>query len=576
MIKKIFISQWVWLLFFLIAGGCASLFLRYELLWDFANYHYYNPWAFLNNRWMYDIVPAGVNTFFNPVLDLPIYGLIKYFNDHPDFIIFVQGLWSGAATFMIFLIAKVFFDASTLKGKVQIFFAVAIAITSWPFFMQIGTTTNEMQISLMVLFAWWLLFKEVQKETSCKLWVFGSSGLVLGMAAGLKLTAGTYCVSTGIAIILCYKLFKPFLKLMMLFILGGVIGFLITNGFWMWNLWQTFDNPVFPLLNNIFKSEWFDELSYRDKLFLSKDALGYVFYPFYMFLGKLKTEGNSLIIDIRLILLFFIFVGSGIYAIIKICKNRSQLLFSKSSLFLFVLCLVSYIVWLLAFSIQRYSIQFLVLGSILIVKVITFLYPKEGNGRFILYSSFWVVVVYSLISTPWYSDKWGWWFDKTSHLVSFYTDVWPELKEDLPYIEKYGKFTKFVDVEDVELPDNTLLQIYDRPESAVIPVLAEKSNIRAINMYVNSVSHEDNTYVFNEGKWLEWKKEVVSNHKGPKAILISLHETVNVTNVFYQQAKKAGMECHLLINNIWNWLWSVPPEQVKEVFKWRYQEKIQK
>ena len=119
MIKKIFISQWLRLLFFLIAGGCASLFLRYELLWDFANYHYYNPWVFLNNRWMYDIVPAGVNTFLNPVLDLPIYGLIKYFNDYPDFIIFVQGLWSGAVAFMILLIAKVFFDASTLKGKVQ-------------------------------------------------------------------------------------------------------------------------------------------------------------------------------------------------------------------------------------------------------------------------------------------------------------------------------------------------------------------------------------------------------------------------------------------------------------------------
>ena len=78
MINKLFKNNFFLLLFFLILGGGVSLLTRYDLLWDFANYHYYNPWAFLNNRWMYDIIPAGVNTFFNPLPDIPLYLLIKF------------------------------------------------------------------------------------------------------------------------------------------------------------------------------------------------------------------------------------------------------------------------------------------------------------------------------------------------------------------------------------------------------------------------------------------------------------------------------------------------------------------
>ena len=93
MLKNYFSKDLMLLLLFLTGGGLVSMLLKYEVLWDFANYHYYNPWAFVNNRINYDIAVAGINGFFNPLADIPLYYLIEYFNDYPNLIYFAQGLW---------------------------------------------------------------------------------------------------------------------------------------------------------------------------------------------------------------------------------------------------------------------------------------------------------------------------------------------------------------------------------------------------------------------------------------------------------------------------------------------------
>ena len=65
-------------------GSYVCTITKFEIIWDFANYHYYNAYAFLNNRLNYDIAPASVNTFFNPLIELPLYFLIQKFNQNID------------------------------------------------------------------------------------------------------------------------------------------------------------------------------------------------------------------------------------------------------------------------------------------------------------------------------------------------------------------------------------------------------------------------------------------------------------------------------------------------------------
>jgi hypothetical protein len=45
--------------------------------WDLRNYHLYNPWAWLNDRLTTDLAPAGLQSYFNPLIDLPYFFLIQ-------------------------------------------------------------------------------------------------------------------------------------------------------------------------------------------------------------------------------------------------------------------------------------------------------------------------------------------------------------------------------------------------------------------------------------------------------------------------------------------------------------------
>lgn len=572
MLRRFCKSNLTQLILFLIVFGAISVYCKFEVLWDWANYHFYNPWAFLNGRWGYDVVPAGVNTFFNPLPDIPLYLMVRAWNGCPDLIIFIQGFWAGAVAFVFCKIIRLFFCKNNWKDYSLSTLAFAFGVTSWPFFMQVGTSTNEMMISLFVLASWWLILREIKinSDTQLRGKIFLLAGFLLGAAAGLKLTAATYCVASGVAIILLYRFLRPFPKILGLFVLGGILGFLLTNGFWMWRLYESFGNPFFPLLNNIFQSEYYDLKSFRDETYLPKNLWEYLFQPFFMAALKLKTEGEFMIVDYRNLLLYILAVVFLIYYLIKLIKREAKTLkVSKLTLMLVALCCCSYVSWLLLFSILRYYIPVSLLSGIVFVKAGVFLYCKKEGKLQAIGISLMIIVSYILLTTVYYSDHW----DKRNLLnstFSIFEELWPELKEDRAYIEKYGKFKGLVEVEDVVLPEGTVLQMYEMPAGGALPLLNQRTNIRGILMDSSGFNHEGK--IFRKGKWLEQKEKILSEYKGSEAILVSLEiRKISRIKHYRQYAKQNNLECHWLINNVMNWVLCVPKEDVKSVFRWRYQ-----
>ena len=54
----------------ILISGALSLFLGQDLNFDLQNYHFYNGFAFLSSRLDTDIAPAGLQTYFNPFVDV--------------------------------------------------------------------------------------------------------------------------------------------------------------------------------------------------------------------------------------------------------------------------------------------------------------------------------------------------------------------------------------------------------------------------------------------------------------------------------------------------------------------------
>src|SRR5262245_58134644 len=61
------------LLLCLLIAATISVLLGQDANWDLRNYHLYNPYAFLTGRFWTDLMPAGLQSNFNPLLDLPYY-----------------------------------------------------------------------------------------------------------------------------------------------------------------------------------------------------------------------------------------------------------------------------------------------------------------------------------------------------------------------------------------------------------------------------------------------------------------------------------------------------------------------
>ena len=572
MLRRFCKSNLTQLILFLVVFGAISVHYKFEVLWDWANYHFYNPWAFLNDRWGYDVVPAGINSFFNPLIDLPLYLMFEAWNEHPGVIVFVQGFWAGAVAFVFYKIIRLFFSENSWKDYGLSGLAFVFGITSWPFFIQIGTSTNEMSVSLLVLISWWLILREIKNNSTMMLHgrVFLIAGFLLGSAAGLKLTAITYCISSGAALILCYRLLRPFSKVLGLFVLGGLLGFLLTNGFWMWRLYESFGNPFFPLFNNIFQSEYFDLRSFRDETYLPKSILAYIFQPFYAASLNLKAEGGVMIADYRNLLLYILFVCYLIYCITSLCRKKYKLKAPSRLMTVFLaLCVCSYISWLLLFSILRYYIPISLVSGIVFVKVGMAIYPPKGNIRQSVIISLMIVVSYILLSTLHYSGGWDR-RDMVNQTFSIFEKLWPELQEDKKYIKKYGRFQKFAEMEDISLPKDTILQMYELPVAGALPLFNKHTNVQGMLMETNGFNHEGK--VFRHGKWQEIKQNYLTKDDRPRVMLVSL-ELGKISRIrkYRQYAKQDDLECHWLINNVMNWVLCVPKEDVKSVFRWRYQ-----
>src|SRR6185295_1208964 len=62
-----------------LVGGLLALQLGKSAGYDFLVYHYFNGYAFWTGRITPDILPAGRQSFLNPVADSLLYALIENF-----------------------------------------------------------------------------------------------------------------------------------------------------------------------------------------------------------------------------------------------------------------------------------------------------------------------------------------------------------------------------------------------------------------------------------------------------------------------------------------------------------------
>ncbi len=359
-------TDFVILLLILIIGCCLSALLKNETTYDLMNYHYYNAFAFLHNRYEVDFFPAFGNTYLNPLIELPLYFYIKFFNNFPCVVYALQGIWFALSLFMLFKISALFFDISKPRNLLYICLILVLATIEKPIWMQIGSSTNEIPILFFSLWGIYVILKMIKYPDKQSLCGYFCAGVILGCGMGLKLTMSSTCVAVGITLIICLKKLNIPFKYIIFFAFGGLLGFLVTNGWSMWYLWQKYDNPFFPYMNNFFKSEYAEPIAHRDTRNIRYFS---ALFPYvWLFKKRIFVSGAepSLFFYLGFALLQITFILSVISK-----KFRNKYCQDRLSIFLFVFLLLYYLIWYYTYTYLRYSTPFSALLCVFVVKALS-------------------------------------------------------------------------------------------------------------------------------------------------------------------------------------------------------------
>src|SRR5204862_3111527 len=223
------------LLFLGVVVLCWALFVIWlgkDTSWDFRNYHWYIPYAFLNGRSGFDVSVAHQATYYNPFLDIPFYLLATH--THSWIALGVLGAAQGANVVPLYVIAR-----SILKVAAKRLWAAATALLCVVGGLNVGLTgatyyDNVLSVFLLSSLAVVVVFRDLLREgpLSRVAAVCGVAGLLVGAATGLKLPEAPFAIGLATALLLMPGSLKYRFVRVIAAGLGGGLGLFLFAGYW--------------------------------------------------------------------------------------------------------------------------------------------------------------------------------------------------------------------------------------------------------------------------------------------------------------------------------------------------------
>ena len=359
--KEVIFDTALFICFVLIAGF-LSISLELDWDWDVANYHIYNPWALLTGRVGYDIMPASIMTYYNPVLDILTLYIINTFNDFPKLVLFIFGFSYALLLFITFKIAQLVFKTHSHKTLVSLF-STAVGCSALYTVLIVGRQSHDILEAALILCGIYLILNFFEKQTN--VFLIALSGFILGAVVGFKYIYAPFAVSAAIVLFFFRKSLNAPYRTMAVFAFSGIAGFLTVNGFWMYKLYTIFNNPIMPQFSEFFPNEWINpKVSVQ-----AADANTY----HYVKAGDVWKLPFLIDYDNRFLFIYLIFI-INLFVIANVKNKKMQKIYGVNlfySRFLLFFCVLS-IVLLIKFFIElRYSCATAALSGILVIAFIS-------------------------------------------------------------------------------------------------------------------------------------------------------------------------------------------------------------
>ncbi|MGH7171549.1 MAG: hypothetical protein ACRELG_14835, partial [Gemmataceae bacterium] len=248
-----------------------------DLPWDTIHYHLYAGFSALHNRFSQDYFAAGPESYDNPYAYVPFYLLVSAGLTSLQ-ISSVLAVAQSAILWLSYELASRVCPSEDRRTRVAIgVCAVALAFANPILIQQFGTSFADITTAEIVLVSWLLLAAAIRIPTLPKvLW----AGLIAGAATALKPTNAVDAVAAVAVLAMVPARPIRLLKFFVVYAVSVVAGFAIVNAPWSYHLERTFGNPVFPLLNNLFRSPYFTTQPLLHYRFIPESLADALWRPF--------------------------------------------------------------------------------------------------------------------------------------------------------------------------------------------------------------------------------------------------------------------------------------------------------
>lgn len=390
-----------------------SVHMGEDFNWDLLNYHFYNGYAALTGAWQHNYAPAQLQSYFTPTLDVVTYLLISKLQ--PVQVGLVVGAFQGINAWLVVQIAArlIRFRWHWLEWPVWLACA-ALAMYSPISVTELGNSMQDLTLSVLILGAILLLVIATGKQAgqARSAWIlFTCAGLLLGVAVGAKYTEAMYAIAAFVTFVITPN--KQGLLRGLSFTLAGTVGALTMAGYWMYDMATRFGNPVFPLYNGVFKSPYANPYNYADTRFEPKNLSDGLLSPFWFTNPTahqtMEIPFQNLGFAVAYILLIFailVQVGRLVLATDRAHGNgtgggTATATHRNARVRLVVFCFISFVMWVLQFSIYRYLSPVELLLPIVIVVLACWVVAAD------LLQATLVLFVFIFTATTMFSGSWS-------------------------------------------------------------------------------------------------------------------------------------------------------------------------
>jgi hypothetical protein len=254
----------------------ANYLLGKDMAWDMLNYHLYAGFSAVNDRFAQDYFAAGAPSYFNPYAYVPFYAMVSL--GLPALVI--GSLLAAAHSIMLWLTYELAVVVCPFTDRrIKFIFcvcAVALAFANPILIQEIGSSFADVTTAELALAGWLLLAGAVRAPTTARV---VCAGLLLGAATALKPTNSVHAIA-AVAILLFLPSLRDRIRQGISYAICLGLGFAMVAAPWSYRLERTFGNPVFPLMNGIFRSSEFTTEPLRHFRYIPANLAEALWRPF--------------------------------------------------------------------------------------------------------------------------------------------------------------------------------------------------------------------------------------------------------------------------------------------------------